>query len=154
MIRIECGCGRTGEVPDSMAGKKGLCQGCGKVFTVPYPRAARAGRKAAAGPPEKKNVGVGLDKECEKCGDLVSYAYKSPVPGLCGKCADREVAERRRRERGRKVKRMVGGFEVEDWEEGGGRGKGLILALLVLVLLGVAFILLKMGWVKIPGLAI
>ena len=32
MIRIECGCGRTGEVPDAMAGKKGLCQGCGKVY--------------------------------------------------------------------------------------------------------------------------
>lgn len=153
MIRIECSCGRSGEVPESMAGKKGLCQGCGKVFTVPFPRAGRSGGKAAPRAPEKKNVGVGLDKECERCGDLVSYAYKSPVPGLCGKCADREVAERRRRERGRKVKRMVGGFEVEDWEEGGGGGKGKVLLVLVIVLLGVAFALVKFGWLRIPGVS-
>lgn len=37
---------------------------------------------------------VGLDKPCEICGKPVYYNYKSPVEGLCGRCAD-QVRRRR-----------------------------------------------------------
>lgn len=161
MIRLECPCGRTAEVPESMAGKKGLCQSCGKTLVVPYPKKAApkaAAAKPAPPPPaapragDKKNIGVGLDKECERCGELVSYAYKSPVPGLCGKCADREMAERRRRARGKMVKRNVGGFEVEDWVEAQRPWKSVAVGVLLLILAGVLFILWKTGRIQIPGL--
>ena len=148
MIRLECGCGRTADLPDSMAGRKGQCSGCGKVIVIPPP----GGAKKKLGPQvQPKNPGVGLDKECERCDGIVSYAFKGPIPGLCGKCTDREMAERRRRARGRKVKRMVGGFEVEDWIESRLPWKTAILGILVLFLAGLAFVLWKSGVLHLPG---
>jgi len=135
-----------------MAGKKGLCQGCQKVIQVPWPRSGRGG-KGPPPAPEKKNIGVGLDKECERCHDVVSYAYKGPVPGLCGKCADREMAERRRRARkGKLVKRNVGGFEVEDWVEDARPWKLIGLLLLFVGLVAILAILWMTGALRIPGL--
>ncbi|NOZ20904.1 MAG: tetratricopeptide repeat protein [Planctomycetes bacterium] len=36
-IRIECSCGKVLNVPDTMAGQKGKCPGCGAMLTVPKP---------------------------------------------------------------------------------------------------------------------
>lgn len=57
---------------------------------------------------------VGLDKPCGMCGKPVYYNYKSPVEGLCGRCADR--ARRQRKPRVRKVRRPGGS------RRGGARG--------------------------------
>jgi hypothetical protein len=46
---------------------------------------------------------VGLDKPCEGCGKPVYYNYRSPVDGLCGRCADR--SRRRGRVRSVRVRR-------------------------------------------------
>lgn len=40
---------------------------------------------------------VGLDKPCTQCGRPVYFNYKGPVPGLCGRCADRSRSRRRKR---------------------------------------------------------
>ncbi|MEW6358193.1 MAG: tetratricopeptide repeat protein [Planctomycetota bacterium] len=44
-IRIECSCGKVLNVPDTMAGQKGKCPGCGAVLTVPKP--GEAGKEEA-----------------------------------------------------------------------------------------------------------
>jgi hypothetical protein len=32
--------------------------------------------------------GLGVNKPCIKCGREVPFAYKSPIPGFCGRCTD------------------------------------------------------------------
>jgi hypothetical protein len=34
-IDVQCGCGKTFQVPDTMAGKRGRCKACGAVLVVP-----------------------------------------------------------------------------------------------------------------------
>jgi hypothetical protein len=52
--------------------------------------------KAGTGkPPAAGGRTVGLDKPCAGCGKPVYYNYKSPVEGLCGRCADKSRRKKR-----------------------------------------------------------
>ncbi|MHC4223721.1 MAG: hypothetical protein ACYSX0_01760 [Planctomycetota bacterium] len=79
--------------------------------------------KESPGPGQRA---VGLDKPCSQCGQPIYYNYKGPVEGICGRCTDRALRNRRI-ERTRTVVR------------GGSSGRGTrLLALLVAFLAGAA----------------
>ena len=46
---------------------------------------------------------VGLDRPCNHCGKPIYYNYKGPIDGLCGRCADKALSRRPRRDRTRTV---------------------------------------------------
>jgi len=42
---------------------------------------------------------VGLDKPCAQCGQPIYFNYRGPIDGICGRCADRALASRKRQVR-------------------------------------------------------
>jgi len=62
---------------------------------------------------------LGLDKPCLRCGQPIYYAYKGPVPGVCGRCVDRIKPKSRPYK------------SVRRGGEGTGRGKTVLLWLLL-----------------------
>ena len=70
---------------------------------------------------------VGLDKPCSQCGQPIYFNYRGPIEGICGRCADRALASRKRRIR--TETRAVGRRSI----------KGPLIATLILgLLLGAA----------------
>ncbi len=79
---------------------------------------------------------VGLDKPCAKCGRPVSYLYKGPVEGVCGRCSD---------SRRRTPTRAHAHGIVVDRRRAGRRGRSNLVAVIALLLVvgaaGVALLL-------------
>ena len=74
--------------------------------------------------------GLGVDKPCVKCGREVPHAYKSPIPGFCGRCTD-EVLRTLQASQSAPDKRSARLAALA----GGGAGKGALIGALVMLLL-------------------
>lgn len=74
-ISFKCACGKALTVPDSMAGKQGVCPGCKKPLAVP---AAGGGAKPASGPEPETRVAKGPPPPLVKPG--AKPAAAAPVP--------------------------------------------------------------------------
>ena len=51
----------------------------------------RAAKESKKKQPNAQRRRIGLDKPCRVCGGEIYFGYRGPVPGVCGKCADRTV---------------------------------------------------------------
>ncbi len=63
-IRVECDCGKSLNVPDKLAGKKGKCPACGAVLNIPAGGGGGDEFEITA-PPAKASAGSG--KKCPNC---------------------------------------------------------------------------------------
>ena len=83
--------------------------------------------------------GLGVDKPCVKCGRDVPYAYKSPIPGFCGRCTDEVLRTLQAGDEGGQPSRRMAALAE------GGVGKGIAIGAVVALLLVLAFAVFAHG---------
>ncbi len=64
-IHVECDCGKSLNVPDKLAGKKGKCPACGAVLNIPAKGGDEELEMEMSAPPPKAAAGSG--KKCPNC---------------------------------------------------------------------------------------
>lgn len=78
-IRVECDCGKSLNVPDKLAGKKGKCPACGAVLNIPAGGGGDAGGAEVSAPAPKA---AGSGKKCPNCGK--QWAADAVICVACG----------------------------------------------------------------------
>jgi hypothetical protein len=64
-IHVECDCGKSLNVPDKLAGKKGKCPACGAVLNIPAGDTDDEPKVELKAPPSKATGTVG--RKCPNC---------------------------------------------------------------------------------------
>lgn len=64
-IPVQCDCGKSLNVPDKLAGKKGKCPACGAVLNIPAKSGGDEMDAEMSAPPPKAS---GSGKKCPNCG--------------------------------------------------------------------------------------
>jgi hypothetical protein len=77
-IKLQCVCGKTLSVPDSLTGQKIRCKDCGKVMTVPQRSISQDPAKESGDDP----LAVKNHRRCSGCGK--SYPLTDKVCITCG----------------------------------------------------------------------
>lgn len=83
-MRFSCTCGKRLEAPESAAGTRGRCPGCGKVLTIPRPEEATLGPEPGAASGEEAASAVG--QTCTVCqttiaaGEAVVFCPECQLP--------------------------------------------------------------------------
>jgi len=86
-MEYRCSCGRVLRVPDGMAGKKGKCPGCGKIFDLPAGPGPQPGSKPAqARPPAAADSQGAGGKITLKCSCGRSLSVPASAAGKQVKC--------------------------------------------------------------------
>lgn len=83
--------------------------------------------------------GLGVDKPCVKCGRDVPYAYKSPIPGFCGRCTDEVLRTLQAGQEGGPESRRLGAAGA------GGLGRGMAIGAVVMLGLVLGFAVFAHG---------
>lgn len=81
MIKLQCACGHTLQLPERLVGQKIRCKQCGKVMRVPGAGGAPAGPAAPQEPVDDSRLLVQGSRACPGCG----RAYP-PTAVICVDC--------------------------------------------------------------------